>query len=128
MDMTLENPTSLVCAQSRIAVHKAPDCDTKARLPILALPWLNVALRPISGRITPKQLGPIKRMLWRLAFSSTARSSFIPAAPASPNPAVIMTAAFTLCLPHSSMISGTDCGGVAMMAKSTGSCICDMEA
>ena len=63
IDTTLEKPTSLLCAQSRIAVHSAPDCDTKAMSPVFAPPLLKVAFRPIDGRMMPRQFGPIRRML-----------------------------------------------------------------
>ena len=95
---------------------------------MLAPPLLKVAFRPMPGRITPRQLGPIRRMPWRFAFSSTARSSACPSAPVSPKPAVMITADLTPCLPQSSMMSGTDCGGVAMTANSTDSSIRAREA
>ena len=93
--MTLEKPTSFDLAQSKIAVHKAPDCEIKAILPAIALPLLKVAFSPISGRITPRQLGPISRISYCCAFSSTSCSKALPASPASPKPAVIITAALT---------------------------------
>ncbi len=63
IDTMLEKPTSLLFAQSRIAVRSAPDCDTKAMLPVFAPPLLNVAFRPMDGRMTPRQFGPIRRIL-----------------------------------------------------------------
>ncbi len=38
METTLEKPTSLAWAQSRMAVHSAPDWDTRASLPGMAVP------------------------------------------------------------------------------------------
>ena len=58
VEIRLEKPTSLFSAQSRIAVHSAPDCEMTAIRPGSALPALNVAFSPMSVRITPRQLGP----------------------------------------------------------------------
>ena len=62
VEIRLENPTSLFAAQSRMAVHSAPDCEITAIRPGIALPALKVALSPMSERITPRQFGPRMRM------------------------------------------------------------------
>jgi len=49
-------------AQSATAVMMAPDCAMKASLPALGMRWAKVALKPVLGIITPKQLGPMMRM------------------------------------------------------------------
>ncbi len=118
-DTTLENPTLLGRAQSSMAVQTAPDCDTSPSEPASALPLANVAFSPRSGRMMPRQLGPTTRTWCRRALSSAARSSRAPAAPVSPNPAVMITAARTPASPHSIITCGTVSGGVAITARST---------
>jgi hypothetical protein len=44
-------------------------------VPAWAKPWAKVRLSWLPGRMMPRQLGPIRRMPWRRAFSSAARSS-----------------------------------------------------
>ena len=53
--------------QSSMAVHRAPLWLMKPTLPGRAMPAAKVALRPVSGLITPRQLGPMMRMLPRRA-------------------------------------------------------------
>ncbi len=127
-ETTLEKPTLLGIAQSSIAAHTAPDCDTSPSDPASAVPRAKVAFSPISGRMIPRQLGPTSRKRWRRAFSSTARSSARPSAPASEKPAVITTAARTPALPQRSMTSGTVRAGVAITARSTACGSCPMDA
>lgn len=63
IEMTDEKPTWFDLAQSRTAEHMAPDCETRARLPGAAVVLEKVALRPRSGRMMPRQLGPRMRTL-----------------------------------------------------------------
>ncbi len=69
-DTTLVKPTCEFHAQSRMAPQIAPDCDTSASLPGCAGVRANVALRPQSVRITPRQFGPSSRTPPRLAAAS----------------------------------------------------------
>jgi len=55
-------PTFSRSAQSRTAVTRAPDWLTNATRPRGAMAAANVALRPVTGLITPRQLGPMSRM------------------------------------------------------------------
>jgi hypothetical protein len=87
VDTTLEKPMPLVSAQSSMAVHSAPDCDTSARSPDSVAPWLKVALSPMDGRWMPRQLGPMKRMPCLLATDLKPSSSAAPCSPASRKPA-----------------------------------------
>jgi len=117
--MTVEKPTLFGCAQSRIAEHSAPDCEISAIEPGVAPLCAKVAFRPISGRITPRQLGPRSRMRWRRTFSISARSSCSPRAPASEKPAESTTAARTPARAQDSMMPGTVGAGVAITAWSS---------
>src|SRR5262249_5787474 len=119
-DTMLEKPILFGVAQSSIAVHTAPDWDTRPSDPGSAAPRAKVAFSPSAGRAMPRQLGPTSRTPQRRAFSRSARSSFAPSAPTSANPAVITTAERTPALPHSSITPGTVLAGVAMTARSTG--------
>ncbi len=47
-ETTVEKPTLFGCAQSRMAVHSAPDCETRPMVPGLALPWAKVRLTPAA--------------------------------------------------------------------------------
>ncbi len=79
VEITLEKPTALTRAQSRMAVHSAPDCEMSPIDPGRALPALNVPLKRMSVRMTPRQFGPTKRRLKRRALVSTSRSRATPA-------------------------------------------------
>src|SRR5215467_6593170 len=118
-DTMLEKPIRFGVAQSSIAVHTAPDWDTRPSDPGSAAPRAKVAFSPSAGRAMPRQLGPTRRTPQRRAFSSSARSSFAPSAPTSEKPAVITTAERTPAFPHSSITSGTVLAGVATTARST---------
>ena len=63
IETTVEKPISCDFAQSKIAVHTAPDCESNAKFPSLIVPSPKVAFKNPFGRATPKQFGPIKRML-----------------------------------------------------------------
>ena len=65
------------------------------------------------------QLGPISRHPAVRTFSSSARSSARPSAPASPNPALITQIAPTPFARQSSTVSNTRAAGTATIARST---------
>ena len=79
-------PTFSRRLQSSTAVHKAPLWLMKATLPGLATVAAKVAFRPCTGFITPRQLGPMMRIL-PLMISMISRSSAMPGAPVSLKPA-----------------------------------------
>ena len=79
-----------------------------------------VAFNPVCGCITPRQLGPIMRILPR-ASSRISFSNFCPRSPISLNPADIIIAPLTPAATHSPTIPGTVEAGVTMIANSTGS-------
>ena len=97
---TLENPICRAAAQSKIAVHIPPDCETKAKLPGLAVLRLYVAFKPAAGRITPMQFGPIICTPYCWAISTISFCKRCPLIPASLKPDEIIIAPFTLCSPH----------------------------
>jgi hypothetical protein len=117
-DTTLVKPTPAACAQSSSAPQMAPDCDTSAKLPGRAAVRANVASRPTSVRIAPRQLGPRMRTPWRRAAASISPCSARPASPASPNPLESTIAALTPAAPASAMMPGTVRAGVASTARS----------
>ena len=67
METNAEKPTFSCKLQSSTAVHNAPDWLIKPTLPRRAMVVANVALRPDTGLITPRQFGPMRRMLPRRA-------------------------------------------------------------
>ena len=85
-ETTLEKPTLLGCAQSSIAVHIAPDCETRPMVPGSGAAMREGRVQPVAGRMMPRQFGPMSRRRWRRAFSSIARSSAAPAGPVSAKP------------------------------------------
>ena len=91
----------------------------KATLPGSAIPLLNVAFRPISGFITPRQFGPMSRIPPRRACFKTCCSNSRPAVPSSRNPAEITIAPLTPASAHCSITDGTLAAGVTTTAKST---------
>src|SRR5215210_7377302 len=114
-----ENPTFSLMLQSRMAVHRAPLWLRKATLRGRAIFPAKVALRPLTGLITPRQLGPTMRILPRLASSRTCCSSSAPTSPASLKPAEMTMAPSTPASAHSRMIPGTVGAGETMTARST---------
>ena len=66
-----------------------------------------VALRPVVGFITPRQLGPMMRIRPRRASSRTCSSSSAPSGPVSLKPAEMMMAPSTPASTHSAMMPGT---------------------
>ena len=81
------NPTHSRSDQSSMAVQSAPDWLMNATFPFAAIDPANVAFNPTRGAITPRQFGPMIRMLPFRASSSTCRSSSRPCGPVSRNPA-----------------------------------------
>src|ERR1039458_3017093 len=59
-------PTFSRRLQSSTAVQRAPLWLMKATFPGRATVWAKVALKPRTGFITPRQLGPIRRILLRM--------------------------------------------------------------
>ena len=114
-------PTFSCAAQSRMAVRSAPDWEMKPTRPGLQMPAANVAFIRPMGFMMPRQFGPISRMPWRRAASSTRRSSSTPSGPISLNPALMMITPLIPAWPHSSTSPGAVLAGVTMTARSTGS-------
>ena len=102
-------------------MHRAPLWLRKPTVPGRAIWVAKVALSPRPGRMTPRQLGPIRRIRPRRASSSTWRSSSAPSGPISLNPAEMMIAPLTPASTHSPITSGTVGAGVTTTARSTGS-------
>ena len=63
METKALKPTISLRLQSRTAVHSAPLWLMKPTMPGRAMAVAKVAFRPESGLITPRQLGPMMRML-----------------------------------------------------------------
>ncbi|OQC03785.1 MAG: hypothetical protein BWX79_02582 [Alphaproteobacteria bacterium ADurb.Bin100] len=63
-ETTVENPTAFWLAQSRMEEVSAPDCDTSASGPGVAMGPATLALRPARGRWKPRQFGPRRYMPW----------------------------------------------------------------
>ena len=72
-ESTDEKPMCIGAAKSSMAVHTAPDWDTSARRPGNVGVVPNVALRPMSVRMTPKAPGPTTRIFRFLAAAETSR-------------------------------------------------------
>src|SRR5262245_18765037 len=79
----------------------------------------NVALSPVRGLMTPRQLGPTMRRALPRTRSLTWRSRSAPASPLSRKPAEMMMAPLTPASMHSLTIPGTDGAGVTITARST---------
>ena len=60
-DTKCENPSDCSLAQSSMAVHKAPDCETKATRPPSGIEAAKLALSFAPGTMMPRQLGPDDR-------------------------------------------------------------------
>ena len=112
-------PTISFKLQSRTAVQRAPLWLMKPTEPGRAMVVANVALRPESGLITPRQLGPTTRTLLACASASSCFSSSAPSGPISLNPAEITMAPRTPFWPHSRINPGMEGGGVTTTARST---------
>ena len=118
-DTQLEKPRSRDAAQSSTVVTIAPDCATKATLPLRGVPTAKEALTPAGGDRTPRQLGPTMRISEGRAANSMSRSSFWPASlPDSAKPAEITIAARVPRSANSAIRPGTVDGGVQRIARS----------
>jgi hypothetical protein len=117
-ETTEEKPTLLGRAQSRMAEQRAPDWEIRPMEPLMAPPRAKLALSPSSGRSTPRQLGPSRRMRWRRAFSTVFFSSILPRGPASAKPDGITTAALVPARPQASTMAGTRSALVVMTTRS----------
>ena len=87
-----------------------------------------VAFMPESGLITPRQFGPMIRILAFCASTSSCRSSSAPSGPISLKPAEITMAPCTPFSPHSRISPGIEGGGVMITARSTCSGISEIDA
>ena len=76
-----------------MAVQQRAALAEEADVPGRAMSAANVAFRPISGFITPRQFGPIIRIRPRRACSRDPVLELAPSAPISLNPAEMMMAA-----------------------------------
>ena len=76
---------------------------------------------PVPVFTTPMQFGPIMRMPWRRACSTSWRSALAPSGPVSPKPAEITTSPPTRFLAHSSITPETAAAGTTITARSTSS-------
>ena len=63
-------PTCSRKLQSKMAVQRAPLWLMNPTFPGNAMPRAKVALSPVRGLMTPRQLGPMMRMLPRLASAT----------------------------------------------------------
>jgi hypothetical protein len=70
-----EKPTFSPIAQSRMAVHSAPDCEKKEIAPAGGVPAAKDALRRACVLMRPRQLGPSTLTFAFRAVSRRARSS-----------------------------------------------------
>ena len=86
-DTMLLKPTRSRRLQSRIAVMSAPLWPMNATRPRPASVDAKVAFKPDTGLMTPRQFGPMSRMSWARAWSTSARSSAAPSGPTSLKPA-----------------------------------------
>ncbi|MCG3144757.1 MAG: hypothetical protein HONDAALG_02230 [Gammaproteobacteria bacterium] len=114
-DTTWVKPMPLVPAQSMTAVHRAPDCATKASEPGCAAMCAKLAFMRMPGLSRPTQFGPrIRRPCGRAASSRAWRG----VAPDSPKPALMTMAALVPWRPSASMRPATVAAGVQMTARS----------
>ncbi len=63
-ETTVEKPTPLPRAQSRMPAVSAPDCDTSAIAPGAASGPSALAFRPSAGRWKPRLFGPSSSVPW----------------------------------------------------------------
>ena len=87
-------------------MSSAPLWLTNPTVPGAEIPAAKVALRPVVGRMTPRQLGPTIRIPLARAVSRIWRSSSAPSGPTSLKPAEMMTTALTPAAAHSSTVPG----------------------
>ena len=99
-------------------MQRAPLWLMKATLPGRAIVAANVAFSPVTGLITPRQLGPMIRIFPGRASSRFA-FEFAPARPGLLEACGDDDGAATPASTHSRMMSGTVGAGVTMTARST---------
>ena len=113
------NPISRSIDQSRIAVHKAPDCERNVRRPGRGITGEKLAFRCEAGRSTPRQFGPTKRKLGNSRrTASKSDSSLRPSGPASRKPAEMTIIPPTRSVPASRTSCGTVAAGVDTITRS----------
>jgi len=102
------------------AMPSAPDCDEIASRPGRGRRVPSVALSATSGSVdrTPSELGPIRRMPWSRARSSSASWRARPSASRSAKPAETTTSARTPAVAASRATSSTSGAGTASTASS----------
>jgi hypothetical protein len=83
METKALKPTFSRKLQSSTAVHRAPLWLIKPTFPRFAISAANVAFNPLSGLMTPRQFGPMMRILAGRACSRMWASSWAPSAPIS---------------------------------------------
>ncbi len=115
-DTTPEKPMPRVCAQSRMAVTKAPLCEINAVPPGFAGLRAKVASSCICGAMMPRQLGPTTRSKCGFAASSI----FCRRPLAWVIPAEMTTAQRVPISPRSAITPGTVSAGVITTARSGG--------
>ena len=123
MLINFENPTHSSAAQSKIAVHKAPDCEKKAIFPLSGISAANEALRHDCVSINPRQFGPSSRIAWRVIFWQSSFSLIAPSMPLSLKPALITTIESIFFSAHSSTTFPTYWAGTTIIAMSMASWI-----
>ena len=101
-----------------MAVSNAPLWLMNATLPGRAIVCANVAFSPRTGFITPRQFGPISRILPRMICVICASRS-LPCSPCSLNPAEITMPAGIPAATDSARTSGTLSAGVVTTTRST---------
>src|SRR5262245_16671899 len=125
--MSAKSPSEIKCekpmpfdrAQSRTAVHKAPDCDTNAILPGNAAMCAKLAFRPTPGTNKPRQFGPKILNPYGRATSNNACCRLGPlSVDAEDSPADRTTTARVPRIASSATIPGTEGAGVQMTAIS----------
>ena len=115
-ETTEEKPTPFLLAQSRMEAVSAPDCDTSASEPGLAIGPAALALSCKWGRCSPRPLGPSRNTPSRRAiFLSWAASSAL-------MPLEITSAERQVMRPAISSAAAMSAGGSAMMARSAPVC------
>ncbi len=116
-------PRSSSRARSASTMPTPPDCVATARSPSGGRQPVKVAFSRTSEwlLITPRQLGPTRRMLRSRASAASSRWSPAPSAPSSVNPELITTALGTPASAASATAPSTWAAGTAMIARSTGS-------
>ena len=108
-------------AASMIAMPRPPLWERKPIGPGGGGRSVKVALRRTSGAvlITPRQLGPIRRVPPSRQMLSSSRCRAAPSSPLSVNPAEITSRALAPAWVHSRATSHTCAAGTAITARST---------